>query len=327
MVDALRGVAALSVVWYHFTSGVDDALPMWLKMSGAEGRLGLFVFFVISGFIIPHALAAADFQLRDFGRFMLKRVLRLDPPYAVVVLLCLGLLQFSGVRHEFSWKQFLAHFGYANAFLHYAWYNRVFWTLAIEFQWYLFAALLFPSWRRIGGMGCWLWAGIFLSLAWALDISTTALAYLPLFLLGLAVFWQRTGRLATKPMLLLLVLAGAYCEWRLEPGAGLAGVAAAVLIFSGRDGARWLKTVGTLSYSLYLVHLPIGLPVLRALDSHTDGALGLLFVRVTALTVSLAVAWLLWRFVELPAMRWAARVPLKARAVPISNSRPPVSRN
>lgn len=45
--DALRGLASLAVCWFHLT--LSEALPAWLRLSGAYGWLGVEVFFVISG--------------------------------------------------------------------------------------------------------------------------------------------------------------------------------------------------------------------------------------------------------------------------------------
>src|ERR1700751_2787177 len=82
-VDQLGGLAALAVGWYHFTN-VRSFLPEgWLKQSGSFGWLGVEVFFVISGFILPWALYGADYRLSHFPRFLAKQILRLAPPYLV----------------------------------------------------------------------------------------------------------------------------------------------------------------------------------------------------------------------------------------------------
>ena len=98
--DALRGVAALSVTWFHFTHGNETFLrDGLLKSSGTFGWLGLFTFFVLSGFVIPYALHRAAFQLPQLGRFLLKRIVRLDPPYFATVVVVLVLFMFpSGLR-------------------------------------------------------------------------------------------------------------------------------------------------------------------------------------------------------------------------------------
>ena len=79
--DCLRGIAAFAVLWFHLTNGNLGFLPPGvLKSSGAFGWLGVEVFFVISGFILPYALQRAGYHSADFFQFVWKRILRLDPP-------------------------------------------------------------------------------------------------------------------------------------------------------------------------------------------------------------------------------------------------------
>ena len=72
-IQAMRGLAALAVVWYHFSRGMTSDIVV---ASGALGYLGVEVFFVISGFVIPYSFSQS-YRTKDFGRFMLKRMLRL----------------------------------------------------------------------------------------------------------------------------------------------------------------------------------------------------------------------------------------------------------
>ena len=56
-VDCLRGLAAFAVMCYHFTNGEPTILPPSLiRSTGAFGHLGVEVFFVVSGFVLPYAL-------------------------------------------------------------------------------------------------------------------------------------------------------------------------------------------------------------------------------------------------------------------------------
>ena len=88
LVEYLRGLAALSVAWFHLTNqyaaGISPA-----RISGSYGWLGVEVFFVISGFVIPLSLAKLQtrYTLRQFPQFMVRRVLRLEPPYLLSVVL------------------------------------------------------------------------------------------------------------------------------------------------------------------------------------------------------------------------------------------------
>src|SRR5919205_611382 len=190
--DALRGFAAAAVAWFHFTNGNPSLLPddSLLKLSGRYGWLGVEVFFVISGFVIPFALARAGYAPSNFGRFVLKRVARLDPPYLAsiaFVLLAIYLTAlapgFGGQHFEFSWAVLLLHLGYANVFFGRPWLNPVYWTLAVEFQYYLIVGLVFPL--LAGGRRAF-YAVAAAAAASAFVVTSPGLVfkYLPLFALG-----------------------------------------------------------------------------------------------------------------------------------------------
>src|SRR6266496_2565885 len=59
IVHCLRGLAAVAVCWFHFTG---HSLGL-LKQSGVYGWLGVEVFFVISGFILPYALYSSGYRM------------------------------------------------------------------------------------------------------------------------------------------------------------------------------------------------------------------------------------------------------------------------
>lgn len=85
-VEILRGVAAFSVMWFHLTNGNSQFLPSGglLKLSGAYGYLGVQLFFVISGFIIPYSLSIRNYQVKTDGLgFLVRRIVRIEPAYLV----------------------------------------------------------------------------------------------------------------------------------------------------------------------------------------------------------------------------------------------------
>jgi peptidoglycan/LPS O-acetylase OafA/YrhL len=88
IVDLLRIIAALSVMWYHFGFRTRSEL---VRSTTHWGFTGVQVFFVVSGFIIPWALARGGFSWpRDGVRFILKRTLRLDQSYLVALAAGIG---------------------------------------------------------------------------------------------------------------------------------------------------------------------------------------------------------------------------------------------
>src|SRR4026208_957027 len=95
-IDALRGVAALGVVLYHAVMQTSSAVPAniifhWpvrgLQFLSSFGYIGVFLFFVISGFCIhlQWAKTRANGQQPKirFGSFWRRRFLRLYPPYLI----------------------------------------------------------------------------------------------------------------------------------------------------------------------------------------------------------------------------------------------------
>lgn len=99
-IDFLRGIAALAVCWFHL-SGHYWVSEGALKASGQFGFLGVDVFFVVSGFVIPYSLYRAGYRLRNYPTFLLKRITRLDPPYiASIVFVLLSTFTIAAVKGQ-----------------------------------------------------------------------------------------------------------------------------------------------------------------------------------------------------------------------------------
>src|SRR5207302_9065355 len=94
-IDALRGVAALGVVLYHAVLQTTNAVPhnlfKWpvklIQFLSSFGYVGVFLFFVISGFCIhlqwARSRASQTPQAIPFGSFWRRRIRRLYPPYLI----------------------------------------------------------------------------------------------------------------------------------------------------------------------------------------------------------------------------------------------------
>ncbi|PWT89983.1 MAG: hypothetical protein C5B55_10440 [Blastocatellia bacterium] len=155
-IDALRGIAAIGVVLYH---AVDQKIvptnllryPVKLVQLGTSfGYIGVFLFFVISGFCIhlqrARAQATGDPTQINFGAFWRRRIRRLYPPYLIALVLYLILNAWSA---GFDVTRFFVY----DVVMHLLMLhnidpktcysiNGVFWTLAIEEQLYLAYFLL-----------------------------------------------------------------------------------------------------------------------------------------------------------------------------------------
>src|SRR6202034_3483428 len=86
-IHGLRGIAALAVALFHCYDSTPVAdhvmatIPSFVDFVIRRGFLGVDLFFVISGFVISLTLYRRLSTLSEFGRFFLRRQLRLDPPY------------------------------------------------------------------------------------------------------------------------------------------------------------------------------------------------------------------------------------------------------
>ncbi len=95
LVHALRGLAALWVVLFHVAaaghiSGLRSQLPPLTDHIFTAGHLGVAIFFALSGFVITHSVAGASITASYLGRFALRRSIRLDPPYWASILFVVG---------------------------------------------------------------------------------------------------------------------------------------------------------------------------------------------------------------------------------------------
>lgn len=157
-IDALRGAAALGVVLYHAVDQSSKALPTNLfqyparlvQLTSSFGYVGVFLFFVISGFCIhlqwaKSKAAGVEPEIR-FIPFWKRRFRRLYPPYLIVLLLfmlvaasTLGLSLTRFFFYDLGMHLLMLH--NLDARTAYT-INGVFWTLAIEEQLYLAYFLL-----------------------------------------------------------------------------------------------------------------------------------------------------------------------------------------
>ncbi|MEY2703627.1 MAG: hypothetical protein RLY43_2266, partial [Bacteroidota bacterium] len=86
--DSIRGLAASAVVLFHFTnSNVSFLNEGALRNFGKFGFLGVVMFFIISGFVLCNTLIHIEYKFKYFPYFILKRLIRLEPPYLLSILI------------------------------------------------------------------------------------------------------------------------------------------------------------------------------------------------------------------------------------------------
>jgi peptidoglycan/LPS O-acetylase OafA/YrhL len=317
--DALRAVAALSVCLFHFTGGMMPKLMVPAAQNAfSRGYLGVDIFFVISGFIIPYSLVGKNHQVAGIFAYLKKRVMRINPPAYASLFLVIGqwfiidkLIQHtSRYTGNLTVGQLVHNMLFTVPFTHYKWINGIFWTLAIEFQFYLFIGLLFSL--LFERSVAW-FVGLYVLVAAVSFVPGTEsmafLHYSSLFALGgVALLWQQQ-RISQALYLAGLLGFGLLTCWQLDVYSGVIGVATAVGINMLKLRIPGLSFLGRMSYSLYLVHGLIGTTaefvLIKLLPPTTDARK--LLLTLVCLGLAIGGAYLFYRLVEQPFMKLASR--------------------
>ncbi len=321
--DLLRAVASLAVCWFHFAGREDSFLPDGiLKSTGQYFWLGVEAFFVVSGFVIPWSLHRGGYRLKEYGRFLLKRIVRLDPPYLVSIALILTLGYLSTLSHLYrgtsfaiDWTQVLLHLGYLNVFFaDKPWLNTVYSTLAIEFEYYLLVGLLYPllSHRSAGVRRTTL--ALFVLTCIPLASEKHLPHYAPLFALGIVAFQLRIGLVGRREAAVTNVLVSLVAVTGSEPLFITVGLASLAVILFVRHTNRVIEFFGRISYSVYLLHIPLGSRVINLSLHWPQTFWSKIGIICAAYGVTIVAAYLFYRLIENPARNWSARIKYRRAA-------------
>lgn len=317
-IDGLRAVAVLLVMLFHARVHM-PGVP--LGHFFLEGTHGVDLFFVLSGFCLSMPTLA---KLRDTGTsrfnlvgFAAKRFLRIFPPYAVAVILFAGVGTYAirhgvalplGMRPHFDLSDVMAELLFFDRMNEHI--NQSFWSLALEFRWYFIFPLALAIWAaRPRALIAVIFAAVVASEL--TRATSTDLGVLPAFLLGIVAAQIRVSEHPIAFFAPLLGAAGVALALALEHGYhfpvqtnfGWHVVAFALVVAAGRE--RWLQallsqraltTIGTASYSIYLVHEPI----ISATVGRLGPFLGPTPAMLIAIFFGLAGGFFMWALVERP---------------------------
>jgi peptidoglycan/LPS O-acetylase OafA/YrhL len=309
--DAWRGFAAMAVVIFHCGNTVvaPDSVAGRLLLSG---WLGVFIFFPISGYCILAALQSP--ANRTIGTFLARRWRRIVPPYWVSIAATLAIgfaaLPFNRgsaidlLPPNHLWPAVLT---LTQVFTdHSKIINPVYWSLCYEEQFYLVMALLLAvrSSRRAALLAMLTGAAaIYVSGQWPWTVRGLFLDYWMCFAAGCAAYlWlhEESARLWAAAILTLaggigLVTVNVALLMSVGVAIAMIGLAPYDRVLARTRSVGMLMAVGTFSFSLYLVHVPLGGRVMNLLGRFTLPAF--LIVSVSC-AVSLAAGWLFYLAVE-----------------------------
>ncbi len=332
---AFRLALALLVVLQHLQYLLPDPLRTPFHRMGF-GALAVGVFFALSGFIVAEALDS--FYAARPGPFLLNRLLRVVPPYLAALAISaatqavlwrtgqLALWDFTLHRDPLDPALLAAgvlsllpgfHTSYVAQDFEYI---PFVWTLRVEMAFYLAAtaialAATLASRARIPAA-----ATTTAFAAFALYLvrgGPGLLTDVPFFLLGACLY--ATLRRPTPARVVATTLAAActlaaFPHWdqrglptlalQLPALAALLAAMAALAAWP-RVAPRWRRldrSLGALSYPLYLNHYAVGIALYDTIPQRSVA------LYATGLAASLALAWLMHRLVETPLDRLRTRV-------------------
>lgn len=320
VINALRAFAAMFVAWGHFAVA---AQGHWLGLSGHYGYLGVHIFFVISGFVIPWSLYRSNYILRDYPRFLLKRNVRLYPPYVASIAVAIAasyfimvpLLHFQPVAA--SLRDLLLNLLYLNDIVGVPWINVVYWTLAIEFQWYLLIGLMTPLLASRKPVTRFLAIVAMMAAYFCLHNDKLIFHSIPIFMVGVFVFQYRARIISAWQMLGFIAAMVLAMQGPISGVVAVVSAVAGLVIAFVRFNNPVANRLGDVSYSLYLLHIPIGVSVVGLLSSRlpfSGSYIGLL--DVVGLAASVGAAAVMYHFIEKPSQELSSAIRFVHRVKP-----------
>ncbi len=312
-ISFLRAVASISVCLFHLGFGNTNFLQNNKSVFKIFkfGYLGVPVFFVISAFIICYSFPT-NYQLKNFYSFLKKRLTRVEPPYLISILFTLTVAYIASfITHntvEISWTNLLYHIGYLNNFTTNTYINVVYWTLGIEFQFYIIIGLLFPLMTK----SIYFLILIIISLLASsyIKINNTSLIFehTPLFCIGILMYFLGYSKKYHRVILICLMMATLFIITlnQVDELYIILFTICIILIPFGKN--RLISFLSKISYSLYLVHVPIGGRIINLSLRFVKTDVQKWITILIALVTCIIVAYLFHIAIEKPAIKWSKKM-------------------
>ncbi|NLL13183.1 MAG: acyltransferase [Fibrobacter sp.] len=308
--DALRGIAALAVVVYHYFyrynelhNRPDDILN-WVYF----GKYGAQFFFIISGFVIYWTLSRVDKPLD----FLISRFSRLYPVYWVAVIITFSIVAITGLPgKEVSIYEALCNLLMFHEYFKIPHVDGVYWTLTVELTFYFWIFILYLS-RQLKWAEYWMLPVLMVAV-----LQSTGFFKLPeivnkifityhisFFIAGISFYKiiNKTSDRFTIPLILISLVSTAFIisfKHFLVFSFFYTGF---YLAISGRLRFLSFKPfvfLGGISYSLYLIHQNVGFVILNKFSENQLPTAPGAFLSIVLCVIA---ASLLNRYVEKPAL-------------------------
>lgn len=316
-IDLLRFVSAAYVALFHFNAPLQFN-GGWYAAFCNRGPLGVPVFFIISGYCIR----LAHKHIKTPRGFIIRRLFRIFPPYwfsLFVTALCILILKIvTGYNSVVVLPKKLGEiivtpFLYTYPLSNVRPVNLVYWTLPYELFFYLiiFAAIIpKPKWNIVLPL-------VLTATALIMPMQKTGILFffneLPTFMLGYALCILIDEGLQWPGGLLFVLSAAGIGIKHPEIGYLLASAIAVTLIFIDSRkplGNNIFSRLGDVSYSIYLLHVPVCVYLLGFLYKiQVVRHYVVLNIIVDALLMAIIifVSVFAYKYVEAPSIEWGKK--------------------
>lgn len=301
--DSLRGIAAIAVVLFHYTTNYRNKFDLDFSKSYdfQYGHYGVQLFFLISGFVIFMSIQ----NVKTAGEFIYKRFLRLFPTYWFSLSLSiLALFLFPIPGFQFSTKEIIFNYTMFQGVFKIRNVDGSYWSLLPELFFYIQMAILikFKIISKINYIAyLWLFLIILSSLRPSILDIFLNFRFGMFFIAGI-MFYQikyYKGSFVEHGAILLSLISVYIVRKDVEYFffATLIYIIFYLFVYNklGFLNVKVLSFLGFISYPLYLVHQSIGYVIIYNLKS--NGFNELLAISI-ALIFSISLSWIIAKYIE-----------------------------
>ncbi|WP_341525013.1 acyltransferase [Nostoc sp. UHCC 0302] len=322
-IDVLRGVAAISVVLFHYTtrynqkySHSDDVL-----MYFPQGHHGVELFFIISGFVIFMSLE----KIQTGFEFIVGRFSRLYPAYWTCVILTYAIVNIAGLpNYRVSWDIAIINLSMFQLFFNISNVDGVYWTLGIELCFYFIMFIFYKSrllkhiyeiaiiWLVLMALNIVLEKQGIISIETRVGIlfflRYSSLIFANLFLIGMMFYKKYREGFSLKQY---SIITGCILIYKLQHSwkeTILIIVFTAIFNFVLDNKMKFivqqpLLFIGTISYSLYLIHQNIGYAIIYTfyklgINPNISICIALIISILLATTITFKIEKPMMRFIK-----------------------------
>lgn len=256
------------------------------------------------------------YRYRSWGNFMLKRLIRLEPPYLACIVLALIYFQVRTLAPTSvvidktpQSRDLILHLGYLVPFFHGKWVQLSFWTLGVEFQYYLVLSLLLPL-VLTGIKACrYCFYIIFLCAPFLVPSIHFFPVHAPFFLMGILYTFLQMNIIESREYFILTLLCIAVSVM-VSPVINTIAALFAILVihFLPNLTNNVLEFLGKISYSLYLLHQITGKALINVLSYKFRAGYQKPIVIIAGFILAVISAYIFYRIIEKPSQKLSGKI-------------------